>query len=85
MVRGFGQVERSRCGITARGIIFSRVDCSVLFEGGRIIGRFSPRWLSEGSVGFKSRFMGWIKAKRTAARPRAHGACGQPVAQSPRR
>lgn len=29
--------------------------------------------------------MEWIKAKRTASRPRARGACGQPVAQSPRR
>lgn len=68
-------MERSRCRIAARGIFFfSRVDCSVLFEGGRIIGRFSQRWLSEGSVGFKSRFMEWIKAKRTASRPRARGA-----------
>lgn len=63
------RVERSRCGITARGIFFSRVDCSVLFEGGRIIGRFSQRWLSEGSVGFQEQVFGVDKGQKDSVSP----------------
>lgn len=63
------RVERSRCRIAARGIFFSRVGSSVLFEGGRIIGRFSQRWLLEGSVGFQEQVHGVDKGQKDSGSP----------------